>query len=576
MKSYPGSFFIVSLALLIVFLPFSGCGTPGSASGNEENITVQSSPEIHRFADAITEDFMREHLFVLAGDSLQGRGTGQKGIDMTADYIKAFYQDHGILPLGDDGSYFQNFHLTSERIDTVVYRVLNSENPSDEPLVQEVFALNMPGRISRMSGGTNDFIGEVYFAGFGVLDQQRQVDHLGDADLSDKWVLIIGDIPHIVDGDTLIDPGFGTTARTRELLFRRGAAGVLVITTTDEHEYEIHSHNYTRLMSIPFGFSLPGGTPRVRFQPNIASVSPGVAEMMLGLNAEGGGLSALIADLTHDPAGFRPMILPIQVESKVTGGMVDTPVSNIVGLIEGSDPELKNEYVIISAHHDHLGFGNPDSSGDFIYNGADDNGSGTVNLLALAKAFSEAREAGFAPKRSIILLHVTAEEVGLLGSRYYSDNPTVPIGQIVANINTDMIGRVDDDHLARDVRDYVYIIGAEIISSDMNNRLFEASQIRGNPLDLNMRFNDLDDRNQFYRRSDHWNFGRLGIPFIFFFSGVHADYHQPSDTPDKIDYDVYTLRSQLIFSTTVQIADHTDRPVVDSEEFIRRTRANPR
>lgn len=520
---------------------------------------------------------MREHIFVLAGDSLQGRGTGQKGIDMAAEYIKAFYQDYGILPLGDDGSYFQHFHLTSERIDTVVYSVFNSQGPSIEPVAMEIFAKNLPAQISRMSGGTSSFTGEVYFAGFGVIDPQRQINHLGDTDLTDKWVLIIGDIPHIVDGDTLIDPAFGTTARTRELLFRRGAAGVLLVTTSDAAEYVTHSLDYTRLMSIPYGFSLPGGVPRSRFQPNIASVSPAVAELLLGLSVDGSGdLNDLINELTTNPAGFSPLMLPFTVESSVVGGVVDTPVRNVVGLIEGSDPELRYEYVVISAHYDHLGFGNPDSTGDFIYNGADDNGSGSVNLLALAKAFSEARNAGFAPKRSIILLHVTAEEVGLLGSRYYSDNPTVPIEQIVANINTDMIGRVDDDHLAMEKRDYVYVIGAEIISSDMNNRLFEASEIRGNSLDLNMRFNDLDDRNQFYRRSDHWNFGRLGIPFIFFFSGMHGDYHQPSDTPDRIDYDVYTLRSQLIFSTTIKIADYPDRPVVDSEEFIRRTRANPR
>jgi hypothetical protein len=574
MKSY--LYKLTSIGFILFNLIYLGCGTPGNASGSDELNSVKSSSEIHRFAEVITEEFMNEHLFVLAGDSLEGRGTGQRGIEMAAGYIENFYRDHGILPLGDDGTYFQNFHLTSERIDTVVYSVFLKDFNSSEPAAVETFAVGMPAQISRMSGGTGSFTGDVYFAGFGVIDQNRHVDHLGDVDLTDKWVLIIGDIPHIVDGDTLIDPAFGSTARTRELLFRRGAAGVLLITTDDEQEYVSHSMDYTRLMSIPYGFSLPEGVPRNRFQPNIASVSPAMTEILLGIDSENGGLDKFISNLTGNPSGFSPTMLSAKVESRVIGGLVDTPVRNIVGLVEGADPLLRNEYVVISAHYDHLGFGNPDTSGDFIYNGADDNGSGSVNLLALAKAFSEARDAGFAPKRSVILLHVTAEEVGLLGSRYYSDNPTVPIEQIIANINTDMIGRVDDDHLEQGVRDYVYIIGAEIISSDMNNRLVEASEIRGNKLELNMRFNDLDDRNQFYRRSDHWNFGRLGIPFIFFFSGVHGDYHQPSDTPDKIDYDVYTLRSQLIFSTTIQIADNQERPVVDSEEFIRRTRNNPR
>ena len=244
---------------------------------------------------------------------------------------------------------------------------------------------------------------------------------------------------------------------------------------------------------------------------------------------------------------------------------------NVLALLEGGDPELKDEVVVLTSHYDHVGIGRPDSTGDRIYNGADDDGSGTVAILNIAKALTEARENGYRPKRSILFLNVTGEEKGLLGSRYYSDHPVIPIEKTVANLNTDMIGRIDARHEKMGQENYSYIIGGKIISSQLDSLLEVANKQSGN-IELSSRYNDLDDPNRFYRRSDHWNFGRLGVPFIFFFTGVHEDYHRPSDEVHKIRFDKMARIVKTMYATTVLVANTEKAPVVDNQEFIEITR----
>lgn len=251
----------------------------------------------------------------------------------------------------------------------------------------------------------------------------------------------------------------------------------------------------------------------------------------------------------------------------------ESTVKNVVAFIEGSDPVKKDEIVVLSAHYDHLGIGQPDSTGDAIYNGADDNASGTVALLHVAQALVAAQRAGAGPERSILFLHVSAEEIGLLGSRYYSENPIFPIENTVANLNADMIGGVDS--LNAESEDYIHIIGGTIISSELDS-LVNVANLESVNINLSDRYNDLTDPLQLYRRSDHWNFGRLGVPFIFFFSGLHQAYHQPSDEIDNIHFEALTKRTQLIFMTAAKIANAEERPKVDNQEFIEITKQQPR
>jgi hypothetical protein len=233
-------------------------------------------------------------------------------------------------------------------------------------------------------------------------------------------------------------------------------------------------------------------------------------------------------------------------------GQVET--ENVLAIIEGN--EKPNEFVILTAHLDHVG-----KKGDVIYNGADDDGSGTVALLEIAEAFKKAVEKGRGPKRSILFLHVTGEEKGLLGSKYYSENPIYPLENTVVNLNVDMIGRIDPTREKKN-REYVYIIGSDHDSQDLHN-LSEQTNAETINIELDYRFNDTDDPNRFYYRSDHYNFAKNGIPIIFYFTGTHEDYHQPTDTPDKIEYDLLELRTQLIFYTAWNIANRDKRIIVD-------------
>ena len=222
---------------------------------------------------------------------------------------------------------------------------------------------------------------------------------------------------------------------------------------------------------------------------------------------------------------------------------------NIIAYIEGS--EFPDEYLYISAHSDHEGVINGQ-----IYNGADDNGSGTAAVLEMAEAFSQAVKDGHRPKRSIVFLHVTAEEVGLHGSRYYTENPIFPLDNAVATLNIDMIGRVDDRHI--DNENYIYLIGSDKMSTELHFVAQKANAEFTN-LNLDYKYNDDRDPNRYYYRSDHYNFAQKGVPVIFFFNGEHADYTKPTDTAEKINYPLLQKRTKLIFATAWYLANAKTR-----------------
>lgn len=228
---------------------------------------------------------------------------------------------------------------------------------------------------------------------------------------------------------------------------------------------------------------------------------------------------------------------------------------NILAFIEGK--EKPEEIIVISAHYDHVGI---DKNGE-IYNGADDDGSGTVALMEIAEAFQKAKKNGKSPKRSILILHVTGEEHGLLGSKYYSENPVFPLANTVANLNIDMIGR---DDLENRGKQYVYVIGSEMLSSDLK-KINEAANKKTVNLELNYKYDDPKDPQRLYYRSDHYNFAKHNIPIAFYFDGIHEDYHKPTDDSDKIDYELLKKRTQLVFTTAWELANREARIVVDGK-----------
>lgn len=230
---------------------------------------------------------------------------------------------------------------------------------------------------------------------------------------------------------------------------------------------------------------------------------------------------------------------------------------NVVAFIKGR--EKPNEILVISAHYDHLG-----KRGDKVYNGADDNASGTAAVMEIAQAFALAKKAGHGPKRSILFLNVSAEEKGLYGSRWYVEHPIFPIGSHIADLNIDMIGRIDKE-AHKDDKNYVYLIGSDKLSSDLHKWSEEVNKGTVN-MDLDYRYNDPNDPNRFYYRSDHYNFAKHKIPVIFYFNGVHEDYHRYTDTAEKIDYALLTKRTKLVFYTAWRLANETHRPAVDSNK----------
>ena len=227
---------------------------------------------------------------------------------------------------------------------------------------------------------------------------------------------------------------------------------------------------------------------------------------------------------------------------------------NVAAIIEGST--YPNEYIVLTAHLDHVGTENGE-----IFNGADDDGSGSMALLEIAEAFKLAELDGNRPKRSIVILHVSAEEKGLLGSKYYSENPLYPLDDTITNLNLDMIGRTDPTRNSNN-DEYIYLIGTDRLST-MLHETSEKINDRTVNLELDYRFNAWDDPNRFYERSDHWHFAKNNIPVIFYFSGTHEDYHQPTDTAEKIRYDLLTKRTRLIFHTAWEIANMDERIEVD-------------
>ena len=227
---------------------------------------------------------------------------------------------------------------------------------------------------------------------------------------------------------------------------------------------------------------------------------------------------------------------------------------NVAAIIPGSDkPE---EYIVITSHLDHIGTHDGE-----INNGADDDGSGTVAMLEIAEAFKVAYDKGEGPKRSILFLHVSAEEKGLLGSKYYVENPLYPLDDTVANLNIDMIGRTDPKRLDKDPN-YIYLIGSDRLSQELHD-LSEAANNKFTDLILDYTFNDLNDPNRFYYRSDHYNFAKNNIPIIFYFNGTHEDYHKPGDTVDKINYPLLEKRTKLIFYTLWELANREERINLD-------------
>lgn len=466
---------------------------------------------------------------MLAHDSLQGRETGTIGEQKAARFLAKRYGEMGLKPVGDNETYFQHYELIQPAIDEISYILTNSEN--GEVVERSVHNKNEYGNFVTIFGGNDPLEGPVVFVGGGINDEESGVDHFS-TDLSGKWVLVF------------YEEGKTNMRYLQSALANEGALGTIIIVGTDIEDFEQEAKSRMTSFGQGRGLSLKYlQDDNTGNAPAFNRVHPQLGAEILGLQSLD-ALEELQQRIFSQPESFEPYALNYELEHRpvVNENVVET--QNVVAFLEGSDPSMKHEVVVLSSHYDHVGIGSPDSTGDNIYNGADDDGSGTTASLQTAQAMMKAKKAGIGPKRSVLFLNVSGEEKGLLGSRYYSDHPIYSIQNTVANINMDMIGRVDPEHV--EDSSYVYIIGGHIISSGLDSLTRVANEMGPN-LDLSMRYNDLNDPNQFYRRSDHWNFGRLGVPFVFFFNGTHEDYHRPQDHIEKITFEPFLKRTHLVY-----------------------------
>lgn len=538
------------LILSVIVLTFSACSIFNKGSKTPP-------PNIYSFSDDITKEGLYQDLAVLAHDSLQGRETGTIGEEKAARFLSKRYNEIGLKMVGDDNSYFQHYELIQPAVEQITYSLISISG--DSVIDNSTHNAQVNGNFVTLFGGGDTLSGPVVFAGAGMFNEEEGINHYPN-EVDGKWLLVM------YERNT-------TNMQYLQTALSGEALGAIMLVGTDVADYEQEAEARQSTFGQGRGMSLK------YLQENNGELAPAFNRVHPELGAEMLGVESLEAlaevqsGIMEDPAAFKARELDFLLDHNPVINENTVVTKNVVALIEGSDPELKEEVVVLSSHYDHVGVGRPDSTGDNIYNGADDDGSGTVATLQTAKAMMAAKKAGVGPKRSVLFLNVSGEEKGLLGSRYYSDHPIFSIENTVANINIDMIGRVDPEHV--DDSSYVYIIGGKIISSQMDS-LTQMANTMGPDLTLSDRYNDLNDPNQFYRRSDHWNFGRLGVPFVFFFNGTHEDYHRPQDHIEKITFGPLTKRTQLVYNLTALLANSPDRPVVDNQEFIEKTQVNPR
>lgn len=551
------------------------------AAPGDTPTTFENPDLVARYLQTITAEDLASHLYFFASDFFEGRETTARGQKMAAEYLAAQYRKMGVAPKGtyetdnphSPKAYLQPFPLFESKFDRAELFIGTSTEPA------HVFGGDATdGSFLTMFGGTGENAGTIAFVGYGIGDDELGYNDFAameaaGIDYTGKWVMMLADEP-MADAETSLLPtedgalSTWTTGRFNKLRPFFGSedsapAGILIVGDLSPRGGSVADAAMMQAAGSgddvgSLSLSPPSGNTRSRF-PTILNVSAELASSLLARD-----VAVVKADID---ANLEPIVFEsdVMLRAKVSNTVEEVSSENVVAFIEGSDPILKDEYVVISSHYDHVGMQPAEDDG--IFNGADDDGSGTVTVLEIAEAFAKAKEDGNGPRRSIVFLNVSGEEKGLLGSAYYTDSePVVPLEKTVTNLNIDMIGRIDPTHPDENT-DYVYIIGSNLVSQELHDINIRANETFGSKVQLHERFNSKDDPNQFYRRSDHWNFGKNNIPFIFFFTGTHPDYHGVDDEPDKIEYDRMAKIAHVIFATAWQVANQDTRPAVTGEGF---------
>ncbi len=513
--------------ILFVALGLSMACNSSQKTISQQIEPVKTSVDPQVYAQSITEEELKEHLYTYASDEFEGRDTGEPGQKLAVEYLKKEYVGLGIPAARSDGNYFQNVPLVISKLPKGSVSINGKEYENGKGLLTFTAA----------TGTYNDIV----YVNYGI-EEGNYSDYTG-VDVKGKIILMKAGEPRNADGTYMLSGSnemsvwsnmSESIGKRMELASGKGAIGVLYF---DEGNYGRFKNRFNYMQGQDSGSM---------------GLKDEVQEDFFSFFIDAPVANAILPNIKSENTSKN---VSVKLILNIVSDSEEVESENVVAFIKGS--EKPDEYVIISAHLDHVGV---NKEGE-IFNGADDDGSGTVGVLEIAEAFKKAADDGHGPKRSVVFLHVTGEEKGLLGSKYYADHdPIFPLSQTVADLNIDMIGRIDPNREGD--RNYIYLIGSDKLSTELHELSEEVNKKYMN-IELDYTFNDENDPNRFYYRSDHYNFAKNNIPIIFYFNGTHADYHQPGDTPDKINYDLLENRTRLVFLTAWEIANRDARLKVD-------------
>ena len=490
-------------------------------------------PPVPATVSSITPEELRMHLRFLASEELGGRYTLAPNFAIAARYLAAHLEAYGYRGVGDKGGFLQSFDVLSIRPDA-------AKSSLELTLGDKTGTYGLGDFFLSRGAATGSAEGQIVFVGAGISSSAEKHDDYAGLDVKGKIVLVAGGTPAGIDSSRLADNEQGEGAARAH-----GAVGVLQLPQERYAGFmrdKSFQERVAQRENVRLAKDGEDALPTLTLGPELADkiLSPGRMKLKS------------IYEAINEKDSLKPKVLNASVRMTVSAQVNRVTTQNVAGVLEGTDPQLKNEYVVFSAHYDHLKTG---PRGE-IYPGADDDGSGTSALLAIAHAMSLNH-----PKRSVLIIFHAGEELGLLGSQYNTDvAPAVPLSQMVVDLNMDMIGRskpagdqmAADEHLSD--ANTVYLVGSNRISHELH-QLSEETNHQFQRLKLDYYYNDPNNPERIYYRSDHWNYAKHGVPIIFYFDGVHADYHRPSDTVDKIDFNKMTQIARLVFETGWRIAN---------------------
>ena len=496
-------------------------------------------------ANTISTEELKQHLSILASDEFEGRETGKEGQRKAAEYIAQVFDSLGLPTLENTKSHFQRIAFLSQNWKNIRMQ-LNGENVRH---LRDFYAY--PSTNSERDTAT---FSEVVFLGYGI--ENKRYNDYKNQDVKGKTILIYDKEPINKKGVSYISKkkelsDWSTDWRKKlRAAKKHGVATVLIIDSDFKNNIAA-----ARKVIINHRLQLGEGEHPEENYANNFFVSSTLAKKIIGDRYQN-----IVQIRKKIQKKGRPLSLSLPCELQLIQRKNVKKIigENVLGYVEGLDADLKEELVVVTAHYDHLG-----KRGKSIYYGADDNGSGTSAVLEICEAFVEAKKQGIGPRRSVLFMLVSGEEKGLLGSEYYINNPVFPLENTIANINVDMIGRVDKKHLENP--NYIYVIGADRLSTALH-LINEEANNTSVQLELDYTYNAKDDPNRYYYRSDHYNFAEKGIPAIFYFSGTHKDYHKTTDTVDKINFDKMKAIATLVFYTTWELANRDERIKVDVKQ----------